>query len=135
MSRTAEEKQATRDTRNKRRREAYTKASLLESTVAVTEAKAVGATVDVGTLSRGDKFILDKGTYIVLRIDSETEHIHATLLQDIPGEEEVPDGKRAVDFGTQVSVIAAAHKGKGAVEAPVPDAELPPAVGGGRWYK
>lgn len=121
-----EEKQATVDARNKRRRDARAKAKV--------EGEVSEGMVDVSALTPGDIFTLDEVKYIVLSIDSPSNHIHTNLLE----EEETFGTHGSVDFGTKVNVIAKAKikmkKEEAVVLTSVPVAPATPAVSGGRWY-
>ena len=125
---TDEEKQATKDARNQRRREAKAAAKV--------EAEELEGMVDVATLSPGDTFTLDEVNYIVLSIDKPSNHIHTNLLE----EEESSGRHGSVDFGTLVDIIAKAEaeaepeaeEEEAVVVPPVPEN---PATTGGRWFK
>ncbi len=126
---TTEEKQATRATRNKKRREAAAAAK----TEATANTEALEGMMDVAILSQGDKIIHDGESYVIVSVDSISSHVHVTF----------PDGTgwTQLAFGTMVDIIARAEKEEEAVVVtPVPAAEapvssLPPAVTGGRHYK
>lgn len=119
MTKTAEEKQATKDVKNKRRRDERAKA------------KVEALMADVATLLPGDTFTLDEVNYVVLSIDSQSGHIHTNLLEG----GETPGTHGSVDFGTMVDIIAIAKaevEEETTGETPVQDN---PAVTGGRFFK
>ncbi len=117
----AEEKQATKDAKNLRRREARAAAE--------PSAPEVGGAVNVQALHPGDEFTHNGESYRLTSHDLVWSHVHADVIGGI--------GARVIDFGTMVEVTAIAGVEEGIEEEAV--AKTPkqdnPAVTGGRFYK
>ncbi len=86
-TKTDAEKQATRDTRNERRRDARAESN---------KATESGM-VEVGTLTPGDSFSIDGVCYILTSRDEVWGHVHADILEK--------GGAKAIDYKTQVIAI------------------------------